>query len=192
VVSGFDSGKVMAVTRDTGEVLWQTPVSSARGRTELERLSDVDAAVRVSGSDVYAVGYQGRVAMLALDSGQIWWARDVSSYRDLALDDDQLYVASSGGDVVAIRRRDGGVVWTQSALKNRQLSPPAVDGTSVVVGDFEGYLHFLDRATGKFVAREHPGDTRISAPPLVMGGRLFVVDEGGHLAAYKIGGTAGG
>ncbi len=191
VVSGFDSGKVMAVTRDAGEVLWQTPVSSARGRTELERLSDVDAAVRVSGSDVYAVGYQGRVAMMALDSGQIWWARDVSSYRDLALDDDQLYVASSGGDVVALRRRDGGVVWTQSALKNRQLSPPAVDGTTVVVGDFEGYLHFLDRTTGKFVAREHPGDTRIAAPPLVMGGRLFVIDEGGHLVAYKTGGTAG-
>jgi outer membrane protein assembly factor BamB len=191
VISGFDSGKVMAVTRDTGEVLWQTPVASARGRTELERLSDVDSAVRVSGSDVYAVGYQGRVAMMALESGQIWWARDVSSYRGLAIDDDQLYVSSSGGDVVALRRRDGGVVWTQSALKNRGLSTPAVDGSSVIVGDFEGYLHFLDRATGKFVAREHPGSTRIAAPPLVMGGRIFVVDEGGHVVAYKAGSAAG-
>jgi outer membrane protein assembly factor BamB len=182
----------MAVTRGTGEALWQTPVSSARGRTELQRLSDVDSAIKVSGSDVYAVGYQGRVAMMALDSGQVWWARDISSYRGLAIDDDQLYVSSSNGEVVALRRRDGGVVWTQSALKNRALSPPAVAGSSVVVGDFQGYLHFLDRTTGQFVAREHPGDTRISAPPLVVDGRIFVVDEGGQVVAYKTGSAAGG
>jgi outer membrane protein assembly factor BamB len=192
VIAGFDSGKVMAVTRGTGEALWQTPVSSARGRTELQRLSDVDSAIKVSGSDVYAVGYQGRVAMMALDSGQVWWARDISSYRGLAIDDDQLYVSSSNGEVVALRRRDGGVVWTQSALKNRALSPPAVAGSSVVVGDFQGYLHFLDRTTGQFVAREHPGDTRISAPPLVVDGRIFVVDEGGQVVAYKTGSAAGG
>ena len=115
----MNSGKVMAVTRDTGEVLWQTPVSSARGRTELERLSDVDSAVRISGSDVYAVGYQGRVAILALDSGQIWWARDLSSYRGLAIDDANLYVATSEGEVVALRRRDAGVLRTQQGLKRR-------------------------------------------------------------------------
>jgi outer membrane protein assembly factor BamB len=191
VVSGFDSGKVMAVTLATGETLWQTQVSTPHGRTELERLSDVDSAVRVSGNDVYAVGYQGRVAMIALDSGQIWWARDVSSYRGLAIDDDQLYVSSSDGDVVALRRRDGTVAWQQQGLKRRGLSPPAVVGSAVVVGDFEGYVHFLDRSTGKFVAREHPGSTRIAAAPLVTGDRVFVIDEDGHVVAYKIGGKAG-
>jgi outer membrane protein assembly factor BamB len=190
VISGFDSGKVMSVTRDTGEIIWQVQVSTARGRTELERLADVDSAVRVSGSDVYAVGYQGRVAMLALDSGQIWWARDVSSYRGLAIDDDQIYVSSSNGEVIALRRRDGGVVWTQSGLKQRGLSTPAILGDAVIVGDFEGYLHFLDRSTGKFVAREHPGGKRIAAPPLVLGDRVFVVDEGGKVVAYRVGGSA--
>ncbi|NJD30615.1 MAG: outer membrane protein assembly factor BamB [Gammaproteobacteria bacterium] len=191
VVSGFDSGKVMSVTLASGEILWQTQVATPHGRSELERLSDVDSAVKVSGNDVYAVGYQGRVAMIALDTGQIWWARDVSSYRGLAIDDDQLYVASSDGDVVALRRRDGTVLWTQSGLKHRGLSPPAVVGNAVVVGDFEGYLHFLDRSTGKFVAREKAGGKRIAAPPLVMGDRVYVIDEGGRLAAYRVGGAAG-
>jgi len=191
VVCGFDTGKVMAVTLSKGEVLWQTQLSTPRGRTELQRLVDIDSAVVVSGKDIYAVGYQGRVAMLALDSGQIWWSRDMSSYRGLAIDDDQVYVSTSDGDVVAMRRADGVVVWQQKGLERRGLSTPAVDGDAVVVGDFEGYLHWLDRGTGRFVARERPGDERIAAPPLVMRSQVFVIDEGGHLKAYRTGGTAG-
>jgi outer membrane protein assembly factor BamB len=192
VVCGFDTGKVMAVTMDKGETLWQLQLATPRGRTELERLSDVDSAVQISGKDVYAVGYQGRVAMLSLDNGQMWWSRDLSSYRGLALDDDQVYVSTSDGSVVALRRRDGAVVWEQKALARRGLSAPAVVGSAVAVGDFEGYLHFLDRSTGKFVAREHPGSERIAAPPLVMGDRLYVIDEGGQLEVYRVGSAAGG
>jgi outer membrane protein assembly factor BamB len=192
VICGFDTGKVMAVSRAAGEVLWQTQLTTPHGRTELERLADVDSAVAVSGKDVYAVGYQGRVAMLSLDSGQVWWSRDLSSYRGLAIDDDQVYVSTSDGDVVALRRRDGTVVWQQKGLARRWLSTPAVDGNAVVVGDFDGYLHWLDRSSGRFVAREHPGNTRIAAPPLVMGGRVFVIDEGGHLEAFSTGGAARG
>jgi outer membrane protein assembly factor BamB len=189
VLCGFDSGKVMAVALANGDVVWQAQVDVPRGRSELERLADVDSAVRVGGSDAYAVGYQGRVAMIALDSGQVWWGRDLSSYRGLALDDAQVYVATSDGSVVAMRRRDGTVLWQQDGLKRRQLSPPAVDGSAVVVGDYDGYLHWIDRATGKFVARQHPGGERISAAPVVADGRLFVLDEGGKIAAFKSGGS---
>jgi outer membrane protein assembly factor BamB len=191
VLCGFDSGKVVAVSLSNGDVLWQSQVSTPRGRSELERLSDVDSPVRVAGNDAYVVGYQGRVVMLALDSGQVWWGRDLSSYRGLALDDDQVYVATSDGSVVALRRRDGTVLWQQDGLKRRGLSAPVVDGKSVVVADFEGYLHWLDRDTGKFVAREHPGGERVSATPIVADGRLFVLDEGGKVAAFRSGDGAG-
>ncbi len=192
VIVGFDSGRVMAVSLANGETLWQAQVSTPRGRSELERLADVDGAVRVSGDDVYAVGYQGRIAMMALDSGQIWWARDVSSYRGLDLDGDQLYVSTSDGDVVALRRRDGSVIWQQEGLKRRGLSTPATFGGTVIVGDFDGYLHWLDRDSGRFVARERPGRTRISAAPLVVGDRVVVIDDGGGITAYRSGGAAGG
>jgi len=191
VLCGFDSGKLVAASLATGETLWQTQVSTPHGRTELERLSDLDAAVQVSGNDIYAVGYQGRLAMLGLDTGQVWWGRDVSSYRALALDDDQIYVSDSNGSVLALRRRDGSAVWQQDGLLRRRLSQPAtLDGT-VAVGDFEGYLHFLDRGTGTFVAREHPGGGQITTL-LASDGRLFALDEGGKLVAYRIGGKSGG
>lgn len=191
VLAGFDSGKVIAFALGTGDVLWQTQVSTPRGRSELERLADVDSAVHVEGGDGYAVGYQGRVVMFALDSGQVWWGRDLSSYRGLALDGDQLYVATSDGSVVALRRSDGTVLWQQEGLKRRGLSPPAVVGNAVVVGDFEGYLHWLDRDTGKFVARAHPGDVRISAVPIVDGDRVYAIDDEGRLVAYRSGGKPG-
>lgn len=191
VLAGFDSGKVMAFALATGDPLWQSQVSTPRGRSELERLADVDSAVHTEGTDGYAVGYQGRLVMFALDSGQVWWGRELSSYRGLALDADQLYVATSDGSVVALRRRDGTVLWQQDGLKRRGLGTPAVVGNAVVVGDFEGYLHWLDRDTGKFVAREHPGNARISTAPVVDAERVFVIDEGGRIVAYRSGGTPG-
>jgi outer membrane protein assembly factor BamB len=191
ILCGFDTGKLVAASLSTGETLWQAQVSTPRGRTELERLSDLDAAVQVSGNDVYAVGYQGRLAMLGLDTGQVWWGRDISSYRALALDDERIYVSDSNGSMLALRRRDGSVLWQQDGLARRRLSEPATLGDTVAVGDFEGYLHFLDRNTGTFVAREHPGDGPITA--LLAGdGRFYALDEGGKLVAYRVGSKPGG
>jgi outer membrane protein assembly factor BamB len=191
VISGFDTGRVMAVAIPTGDILWQAQVSTPRGRSELERLADIDAGVRVAGDEVYAVGYQGRIAMIARDSGQIWWTRDLSSYRDIGMDEGQLYVATSDGDVVAMRRRDGGVAWQQTGLKRRGLGAPVLHGGAVVVGDFDGYLHWLDRETGRFVARERPGRTRFATTPIVIGDRLFVIDDGGEITAFRAGAGSG-
>ncbi len=190
VICGFDNGKIVAASLASGEILWQAQLTVPKGRSELERLADVDGSVQVSGDDVYAVGYHGRAAMLSLDSGQIWWGRDLSSYRGLALDGDQLYVSSADGEVVALGRRDGRVAWEQKGLLRRSLSAPAVDGTAVVVGDFDGYLHWMDRNSGTFVARKRLGGDRIGAQPLVGEGLLFALDEGGRIGAYRSGAGA--
>lgn len=191
VIAGFDSGKVVAFALATGDVAWQAQVTTPGGRSELDRLADVDGAVQVDGNDGFAAGYHGRVVMFALDSGQIWWSRELSSYRTPALDDTQLYVTTSDGSVVALRRRDGAVVWQQDGLKRRGLSAPGTVGNAVIVGDFDGYLHWLDRDTGKFVAREHAGGDRISMPPVTDGDRSYVIDDGGRVVAYRTGASAG-
>jgi outer membrane protein assembly factor BamB len=185
IVAGFDNGRVLAVDPRSGEVLWDTVVNAPSGRTELERLADIDAPARVSGSDVFVVGFQGRMAMLALDSGQIWWARDASSYRGFAMDEENLYLTNADGVVVALRRSDGAVQWEQDALKRRGLTAPAIDGDAIVVADFEGFIHWLDKATGEFVARHKTDGERVTNAPISTDAGVFVQTDSGRLVAFK-------
>jgi outer membrane protein assembly factor BamB len=186
VLCGFDNGKVAAVNANDGSIQWETTISPAHGKTELERLDDVDAGVRVSGSDVYAIGFQGRIAMLALDTGQIWWSHDASSFRGIGLDDGALYVATADGEVVALRRRTGTELWRQKALLHRRLSAVVEADTSIVVGDYQGYVHWLDKATGALAARAATGKVRISNSPVVVGNMVLVVNDAGKISAFRM------
>jgi outer membrane protein assembly factor BamB len=184
-ISGFDNGKVMAVSLTTGDTVWDTALASPHGRTELDRLVDIDSAVRVVGENVFATGFQGRTAMLALDSGQLWWSHDMSSYRGLAVDNDNLYVTQSDGIVVAMRQRDGAEIWRNDKIKRRGLSVPIVTSTAIAVADFQGYIHWLDKSTGVLVARERIAKQRVSNPPAGANDTIVVLTDGGTLAAYR-------
>jgi outer membrane protein assembly factor BamB len=184
-ICGFDNGKVMAVSLNNGDTVWDAALASPHGRTELDRLIDIDSTVRVVGDNVFAAGFQGRTAMLALDSGQIWWGHDMSSYRGLAVDDDNLYVTQSDGIVVALRQRDGSELWRNQKLKLRRLSTPVLTSTAVAVADFQGYLHWLDKTTGELVARERVAKERVSNAPVAVGETVVVLTDSGKLAAFR-------
>lgn len=186
VVCGFDNGKVLAVALQDGSTLWESAVAPSHGRTELERLVDIDSAVQIVGKDVFVVGFQGRAAMLALESsGQIWWSREISSERGLAVSSDAVYISTSAGDVVALRRRDGAPMWEQKALHRRGLTAPVLDGNTLVVADFEGYVHWLDAATGEVLARQKTDGERVTNAPVVANGRVYVLTDGGKLSAFQ-------
>jgi outer membrane protein assembly factor BamB len=185
VIAGLDNGKVVSLSLTTGELLWSTTVAPSQGRTEIERLVDIDSPVRVVGDDIFVVGYQGRIAMLARDTGQLWWGRDLSSNRGLAVDRDTIYVTTADSSVVALRRRDGTPVWTQDALLRRGLTAPALAGDTLVVGDFEGYVHWLDAATGQMLARGKTGGGRISNSPVVAGELLLLQTDSGDVQAWR-------
>lgn len=183
-ISGFDNGRVLAVSLVDGSTVWDSPVSPPHGRTELERLNDIDAPVKVVGDEVFVAGFQGRAAMLALDSGQTWWTKDVSSYRGVDVDDDHLYVSTSQGEVLAITRRTGQPVWNNNLLKLRSLSAPAVAGEYVVVADLDGYVHWLDRATGELAGRTKAGGDRVTNAPLAVGDLIYVITDKGDIVAF--------
>jgi outer membrane protein assembly factor BamB len=185
VVCGFDNGKVMAVSLASGDTVWDTALATPHGRTELDRLVDVDSSVDIVGDNVFATGFQGRTAMLALDSGQIWWAHDMSSYRGLSIDEENLYVTQSDGIVVAMRQRDGSEIWRNDKLKRRGLSAPAITSAAIAVADYQGYLHWLDKATGALVARQRVAKFRVSSPPVAVHDTVVVLTDSGKLAAYR-------
>jgi outer membrane protein assembly factor BamB len=186
VLSGFDNGKVVAVNSNDGSVQWEATISPAHGKTELERMDDVDSTVRVSGSDVYAIGFQGRISMLALDTGQTWWSHDASSFRAIGLDDSSIYISTSDGEVVSLRRRTGTELWRQKALLHRRLSAAVEADTSIVTADYQGYVHWLDKATGALAARASTGKVRISNPPVVVGDMVLVVNDAGKISAFRM------
>lgn len=185
VVAGFDNGKLIGVDVRTGDALWNATIETASGRTELDRLIDIDAAAAVSGKDVYVVGFQGRIAMLDVESGQIWWAKEASSYRGFGLDERELFMTGANSVVTAMRRNDGAQQWEQTGLRQRGLSAPALDGDMLVVGDYEGYVHWLDKSNGEVAARAKTDGERITNAPVVADGRVFVQTDGGKLIAFQ-------
>ena len=186
VYCGFDNGKVLAVSLADGTKLWESTVSTPHGRTELERLVDIDSAVHVSGEDVFAVGFQGRVAMLARDSGQVWWSHELSSYRGLDVDDNGVVIATAGGQLVMLARRTGIEMWHNDSLLRRRLSAPTIVGDFVAVVDLEGIVHWFDVHSGQAVARSKAGDA-VSTAPLAIGGLLVVLTDKGHIQALRPG-----
>jgi len=185
-ISGFDNGKVMAVSLTNGDTVWDTALASPHGRTELDRLVDIDSAVHVVGDNVFAAGYQGRTAMIALESGQIWWSHDMSSYRGLAADEENIYVTQSDGTIVAMRQRDGSEVWRNEKVKRRALSAPVAISSAVAIADYQGYVHFLDKNTGVLVARVKVAKQRVSSAPAAFEDTVVVLTDGGSLAAYRV------
>jgi len=186
VVAGFDSGRLVSADIDTGTIIWESLLSPPKGRSDLDRLSDIDGSMAVVGQDLYASGYQGRLAAIASESGQILWNREISSYEGVAADWTSLYTVRDDGEIVALDRQNGNESWRNGSLLRREPTLPVPFGTTVVVGDLEGYLHFFNTIDGEAVARVRLGGGAVTADPFVMANRLYVQSDGGQLAAYVL------
>lgn len=185
VVCGFDNGRVAAYETSDGTLAWELLLTPPSGRNEVERLIDLNTTLRVVGADAYVAGFQGQVTSLALESGQVLWARDVSSHAEIGVDLANLYVTSEKGEVMAFTRQGGRELWRHDQLLHRDVTGPTPFGSSVVVGDFEGYLHWYDAASGALQARVRAGKERISGAPVAVGELLLVLTDGGRLFAYR-------
>ena len=186
IVTGFDNGRLVAVDVSTGDVQWESMLSPPSGRSDLDRLADIDGDIAVVGQDVYAAGYHGRVASLAAESGQILWSRELSTYAGLSADWSNVYSTLENGEVVALNRSTGAEIWRQGALLRREPTVPVSFRTTVVVGDLEGYLHFFSNVDGEPVARVKAGGDAIIGTPIVVADRLYVQSDDGTVSAWVV------
>lgn len=164
VYAGLASGKLVALALSDGKLLWEQAVGMPKGRTELDRLVDVDASPLLLRDNLYAVSYQGRLTALDSATGRVRWFRDMSSYSGMTSDGSYLYISDSEGAVHALDRQDGSTLWKQARMSGRQLSAPAVIDGAVVVGDDRGILSALSSEDGSFILRTRLATEAMRAP----------------------------
>jgi outer membrane protein assembly factor BamB len=186
IIAGFDNGRLIASGLLDGTTRWEVMLSPPTGRSDLERLADIDGTLAVVGQDIYATAYQGQLAALAAESGQILWTREISTHVGLTADLENVYAVSETGELIALRRTSGAERWRHDMLLRRTPTAPVAYRNTVVVGDFEGYVHFFSNADGTLVARARLGKSMLSGAPTVIDGRLYVQSESGQLAAFVI------
>jgi outer membrane protein assembly factor BamB len=184
-MAGFDNGRFAAVNLKSGKMVWESPLATPSGRSDLERMVDVDAAPVIVGTMAYVSSFQGSVAALSIADGKILWTREVSSYEELSVGDDRVYVTDDKGSIWALDAKTGSSVWKQEALANRFVTAPIFFQGHVVVADFEGYVHWLDAATGDFEYRDRVTKERIIAPAIGADGILLVYSSTGQLVALR-------
>lgn len=184
--AGFSGGKLVAIALSNGGVRWEATVSLPKGATELERVTDVVGDPALLGREVCVAAYQGRVACYDASSGRQLWARDISSLTGVSLEARYAYLSDERGAVHALDRTNGRPVWKQDRLTLRQLSLPVPAGSAAVVGDFQGYVHFLARDSGAFLARFAAGGAAIRAAPVALPGGVLVQTQDGRLFALAL------
>ena len=186
VYAGFASGRVLAFNAQTGAINWEIRVAISQGRSEIERIVDVDGTMELAGNELYAASYQGRVVAIDVANGRKLWQQDVSSFSGVSQGFGNVYVADEDGTLTAFLRNGQGVRWTQDALGYRELSRPTPVSSYVAVADFEGYVHLLSQVDGEFVGRVKVDGDGSRGDMLSDGNVLYVFGNGGKLAAYEI------
>jgi len=185
VIAGFDGGRMAALDVRSGKLIWEAQVATARGRSELERMVDIDSTPLVVEGVIYIATFQGHLSAMQAETGRVLWDRDISSYAGFDADEQNIYVTGDKSQIYVFDRFTSTSVWEQEKLHLRSITAPASIGDYIVVGDFEGYLHWMSKASGKFVARNRLCKDRIIAPPLVVGKVLYGYCSNGTLTAYS-------
>ncbi len=186
VISGYDNGKLIALRLQDGKNVWETSIAVPSGRSEVERLVDLDVDPIESQGIVYTASYQGGVSAVSeLDGDVLWRKEDVSSFAGLSHDSRYLYVTDSKSHVWQLDQRNGASLWKQQDLHHRKLTAPLAYENYVVVGDFEGYVHWLSNTDGRQMGREQITDSPIDARPVVADGIVYIYAKNGKLAALK-------
>lgn len=190
-VAGFANGKILGFNNTRGLLRWEQNSAVPRGRSELERIIDVDGPIVLDDDDntLYASSYRGSIIAVQLETGRMRWQRDIASHVAVGMGfNDYIYVSDTKGRVWALDDRNSASLWRQIDLRGRRLTSPVPFQSYVAVGDYEGYLHLLSVDDGRFVARTRVDSNGLRSAPIAANDLLYIYGNGGRLTAYKVAG----
>lgn len=185
-VVGLAGGKLIALDTSTGIMRWEQRVAISQGRSEIERMVDIDAAPIMDGPLLFSVSYQGRILVVEASSGRVLWRKEASSYVGLAQGFGNVYISEADGKLSAYKVNDGNLQWQLEDLTWRKLSAPATMGKYTVVADYDGYLHAVAQLDGVLAGRTRVDGSGVKAPLLSYDGNLLVYSNNGKLVSYSI------
>ena len=186
VFTGFDSGKVAAIGLQHGRLLWETAAAVPRGRSDLERMVDIDGDPILIGRNLFVVTVNGRIVSIDAITGKLDWARDISSFVGIAADKRNIYVTDSDNNIWAFGQENGDILWKQDKLKYRFLTAPAVIDGQILVADFEGYVHVLSTIDGELIGRKQFDSDGYLTPPLVINDDIYLYGNSGKVTSIKL------
>lgn len=186
VYAGLASGRVVALDASNGIPLWEQRVAQPQGRSELERMVDIDGHLLLDDQTLYAATYQGNLVALDAESGSIRWQRPASSHGGPGAGFGSIYLSKADGSVEAYDQNRATPLWTNEQLLRRQLTAPVAFNNYVAVADYEGYLHLLAQTDGRLVGRVRVDSKGVRVPPIARSGTLYVYGNSGDLAAYQL------
>jgi outer membrane protein assembly factor BamB len=183
---GNDDGSVAALAMQDGRTIWDQMVANGEGRTELERMSDIDGAPVLEGNTLFVSSFKSQTMAIEGPTGRPLWARDHGGGGGVALTSGTVFVTDNKGGVFGLDKASGTAMWSQTGLARRSLTGPAIQGDYVVVGDYKGYLHWLRTDNGELAARAKSGGDALLAQPVVADGILLVQNVDGKLTAFRL------
>lgn len=186
IVAGFENGRISALDLAEGSAAWEATVSAPEGRTDLDRMVDIDADPIVDGGALFAGSYQGRLVGMRLSNGEIVWSRPISVLGGIAVDQDKVYVTDDEGYLWGLDRSNGATVWRLDELSGLELSAPVRHGELVLLGGSDGNVYWVNTDSGRIMARQSVGSARISARPVVVDNIAYVLDLNGRIQALEL------
>ena len=180
---GMDNGRVIALDRNTGEPIWEEAISLPTGRSEIERIVDVDADLLLINDVLFAASFGGDMVALATTNGRALWRRSMASYTGMDFDGRCLYITDADAVLWCLDPSNGAAIWQQEQLKHRGLSAPLAFKGNVLVSDFEGYMHAVSAADGKIIGRRKVVKDAVNRPMQAADGIVYVLGRGGRLRA---------
>lgn len=183
---GTADGKIAVVIKNNGQAAWEQAIYTPKGGNEFSRMADVDMKPLLVGENLYAVSYNGNLVSMEMRTGRIVWSRSYSSFNELAYSGVSLFVVDDHSRIYSVDRRNGLELWNNAELANRSLTAPVSFKDYVVVGDFEGYLHFLNKSDGQIVGRVQVDSSGLYSQPLVVNDNLYVQTRNGKVVRVTL------